>query len=272
MSALSNYTENKLIDHLFRTASFTKPATLHFALFTAAPAEDGTGGTEVSGGNYGRAAVTGSDASFTAPVDAAPGRKTANANPITFGAPGAAWGTITSWGVYDAVSGGNLLAYGNLTAAKTIGANDPAPEWPAGAFVFTARFGTTVLNDLILNHLFRTAAFAKPANLYFGLYTAAPTEAGGGTEVAGGSYARAAVACADASFAAPVLGDGHTENSADIPFLAPTANWGAVLAAGVFDAVSGGNLWIFDDFPAVNVNNGDAAPKIAAGQFDYTVA
>lgn len=272
MSNLSNYAEGKLIDHLFRTASFAKPATLYFALFTTIPGEDGAGGVEVSGGNYARVAVTGSDANFTAPVDATPGRKTANANVITFGAPSAAWGTVIGYGVYDAASGGNLIAAGSLTASKVIGATDPAPEFPAGAFVFTARFGTTVLNDKILAHLFRTTAFAKPTNLYLGLYTAAPTDAGGGTEVSGGSYARVSVACADASFAAPVAGDGHTENSADITFATPTANWGAVLAAGVFDAASGGNLWIWDDFPAVNVNNGDAAPKIAAGQFDYTVA
>ena len=44
MSALSNYAEGKLIDHLFRTASFAKPATLYFALFTTIPGEDGAGG------------------------------------------------------------------------------------------------------------------------------------------------------------------------------------------------------------------------------------
>lgn len=274
MSNLSNYAEAKIIDHVFRTASFAKPATLYFALFTTIPGEDGAGGVEVSGGNYGRIAVTGSDANFTAPADAAPGRKTQNANPITFGAPSAAWGTVVGYGVYDATSGGNLLALGSLSASKVIGASDPAPEFPAGAFVFTARLGTTVFNDKILNHLFRTTAFAKPTNVYFGLYTAAPTDAGGGTEVstAGTAYARATVACADANFSAPVAGDGHTENASDIAFAAPTANWGAVLAAGVFDAVTAGNLWLYDDFPAVNVNNGDAAPKIAAGQFDYTVA
>ena len=272
MSALTDYTEGKIIDHVFRTGSFTKPATLYFALFTTTPVDAGTGGVEVTGGNYARVAVTGSDANFTAPADASPGRKTTNANAITFNAPSAAWGTVVGYGVFDQASGGNLLACGNLTASKVIGATDPAPEFPAGAFVFTSRLGTTVLNDKILSHLFRTTAFTKPSNLYFGLYTAAPTDAGGGTEVTGGSYARATVACADASFAAPVAGDGHTENSADIAFAAPTANWGGVLAAGVFDALSGGNLWIWDDFPVVNVNNGDAAPKIAAGQFDYTVA
>ena len=36
MSALSDYLEGKIIDHIFRTASFTPPATLYFSLHTGA--------------------------------------------------------------------------------------------------------------------------------------------------------------------------------------------------------------------------------------------
>mgnify|MGYP000656172872 FL=1 len=57
MSAMSNYLENKLVDHIFRGVSFTAPAALHVALFTAAPSDSG-GGTEVSGGSYARAALS----------------------------------------------------------------------------------------------------------------------------------------------------------------------------------------------------------------------
>ena len=99
---------------------------------------------------------------------------------------------------------------------------------------------------------------------------ASPATTSTGTEVSGGSYTRPEVVPADAAFAAPVGNDGHTENLADIDFAAPTANWGAIVGSGIYTASSGGNLWFFDDFPAVNVNNGDAAPKIAAGQLDYT--
>lgn len=276
MSALTDYTEGKLIHHIFRSAAFAKPSTLYFALFTTVPNDAGTGGVEVSGGNYARVAVTGSDANFTAPVDVTPGepelgRKTGNANPITFNTPSIAWGTVLGFGIYDAASGGNLLAYGALTASKVIGATDPAPEFPPNAFTFTCRMGTTILNDKILSHLFRTTAFIKPTYVNFGLFTVAPTVLGGGTEVSGAGYVRVAQACLDANFTAPVAGDGHTENTGDITFGTPSANWGGVLAAGVFDLVSGGNLWLFDEFPVVNVNNGDASPKIAAGQFDYTV-
>jgi len=59
MSAMSDYLENKLVDHIFRGVSFTAPAALHVALFTAAPSDSG-GGTEVSGGSYARAALASS--------------------------------------------------------------------------------------------------------------------------------------------------------------------------------------------------------------------
>lgn len=263
MSNLSTYTRHKLLDHVFRTASFAKIGTLYFCLTVS--------GTEVSGGNYARVAVTPSDANFNAPSAGSPsGRKVSNANPIAFNAPNAAWGAVDGWEVRDAASGGNLIASGLLTAAKTIGASDPAPVFPAGAFQFRAAFGTTVFNDLVLSFLFRSASWTKPAGLYPALFTGMPTESGGGTEVSGGAYARPEVVPADAAFAAPVGDDGHTENLADIDFAAPTADWGAIVGAGVYTASSGGNLWFFDDFPTVNVNNGDAAPKIATGQLDYT--
>jgi hypothetical protein len=159
-----------------------------------------------------------------------------------------------------------------LTAAKTIGATDPAPTFPAAAFVFRVAHGTTVYNDLVLNFLFRSATWSKPAALYWSLHTVAPTEAGGGTECTGGAYARVAVTPLDAAFAAPVGSDGHTENLADIVFPSPAGgNWGGVLAQGVNTAASGGSLWFFDDFAVVNVNNGDDAPRVAAGQFDHTI-
>ena len=42
MSALSNYSEKALLDHLLGTATFTKPTTVYVALFTAS---DSTGDT-----------------------------------------------------------------------------------------------------------------------------------------------------------------------------------------------------------------------------------
>lgn len=143
MAALSNFLENRLVDHLLRGQAYTPPSVLHFALFTAAPTDAG-GGVEVSGGSYARAAVSASLSAFagtqgagTSTVSSGTGGSTSNNSAITFPAPSANWNNVTHFGVFDAPTGGNLLWWGPLTAAKTINAGDAAPVWPAGAFSFT---------------------------------------------------------------------------------------------------------------------------------------
>jgi hypothetical protein len=54
MGAMSNYMEDAVVKHFYRTGSFTKPTVLAVGLYTAAPGETG-GGTEVTGGSYARA-------------------------------------------------------------------------------------------------------------------------------------------------------------------------------------------------------------------------
>lgn len=142
MAAMSDYLENRLIDHLFRAQSFSAPTTLYFALYTAAPSDSG-GGTEVSGGSYARASVTTSLSAFkgthgnTTGTSSGTGGSTQNASAITFPTPSGNWGTITHWGVLDASTGGNLLFHGSLTNSKNVNNGDPAPSFPADAFTLT---------------------------------------------------------------------------------------------------------------------------------------
>lgn len=133
MGAKTDYLENQIVDHIFRTASYTKPTTLYVALFTAAPGETG-GGTEVSGGSYARVAVSTGDANWAAPVSG--NATTSNVNAITFPAPTAAWGSVTHWGVFDAASAGNLLIYAALATSKTVNNGDAAPSFAAGALTY----------------------------------------------------------------------------------------------------------------------------------------
>ena len=122
-------------------------------------------------------------------------------------------------------------------------------------------------------HLFRTGSFTKPAALHVGLFTAAPSDAGGGTEVSGGSYARVARAPSDANWTAPNATGGVTGNAAVIAFAAPTANWGTVTHFAIFDAASAGNLLVWGALTASRViNNGDAAPEFAIGALEVTFA
>lgn len=131
------------------------------------------------------------------------------------------------------------------------------------------------LENNIVDWLFRGQAFSPPATLYVGLFTAAPADAGGGTEVSGGAYARVAVTSSLANWAGTQAAgstvassgtSGTTSNNGAIAFPAPSANWGSVVAFGVFDAASAGNLLFYANLTTPKtVNNGDAAPSFAAG-------
>jgi hypothetical protein len=144
MASMTDYLENKLIDHLFRARSFTAPSQLYVGLFTAAPSDAG-GGTEVSGGSYGRATPgVNSDTAWKATQGGTPasassgtGGQTSNPGTLTFPAPTANWGSVTHFGVFDASTAGNLLFHGALTVAKTVNNGDPAPTAVADAITVT---------------------------------------------------------------------------------------------------------------------------------------
>lgn len=138
---MTDFLENKLVDHLFRARSYTAPATIKLSLYTAAPGEAG-GGTEVSGGSYAPVSITTSDTAFEATQGGTPaaassgtGGATQNGSAATFPTPTANWGTVTHVTVDDATD--NPLLYGALTNSKTINNGDPAPSFPAGALDIT---------------------------------------------------------------------------------------------------------------------------------------
>ena len=110
--SFSNYLETKVLGHVFGGTAYTQP-TKYIALYSSAPGEAG-GGTEISGTNYVRQTAT-----FTVTGDTA-----SNTAAIEFPTAGSSWGTITHIGVMDASTSGNLLAYGTLTASKTISSGD----------------------------------------------------------------------------------------------------------------------------------------------------
>ena len=137
------------------------------------------------------------------------------------------------------------------------------------------------LENQLIDHIFRAGTFTKPTVLAIGLFTAAPSDAGGGTEVSGGSYARVQRDPSDTNWTATQGGttgassgtSGHTDNAAAITFPAPTANWGLVTHWGLFDATSGGNLLLWGALTiSKTINNGDPAPSIPTGEFDQTLA
>ena len=138
MASMSNYLENKLADHLFRTTTFSQPAELHVGLLTAAHSDTG-GCTEVSGGSYARVQLNPGDANWkgthasTSGASSGTGGTVSNAVAITFPAPSANWGSVTHFGIYDASSGGNLLFWAALTTPKTVNSGDAAPSFAVDA-------------------------------------------------------------------------------------------------------------------------------------------
>lgn len=122
-------------------------------------------------------------------------------------------------------------------------------------------------------HLFRTGSFTKPTVLGVALFTVTPSDSGGGTEVTGGSYARVDVPPLDANWTGASATNGLTDNAAAITFPAPSANWGVVVAFGIFDATTAGNLLVWGPItPNKTINSGDPAPAFAIGALDVTIA
>ncbi len=125
----------------------------------------------------------------------------------------------------------------------------------------------------IRKHIFRTGSFTKPTVLGVALFTVTPSDSGGGTEVSGGGYARVNVAPLDANWSGASATDGLTDNVAAITFPTPSAAWGTVVAFGIFDATTAGNLLVWGPIsPSKTINNGDPAPAFAAGALDITIS
>ena len=125
------------------------------------------------------------------------------------------------------------------------------------------------LKNELRKHVFRTGSFTKPTTLYMALFTTATTDAGGGTEVTGGSYARVQVGPSDAAWTAHAT-DGRTQNASTVTFATPTATWGTITHTAFFDAITGGNMLFHQPLTTSRtVNNGDPAPAFNANAVDF---
>jgi hypothetical protein len=126
MAQMSNYLEDQLITHLFRTGSFTKPTVLAIALCTASPSDVSTGATIVEVPNaeaYVRQVLNPLDANWAAIVGN--NGTTSNASAISFPtATGVGWGTVTSIAICDSATwgAGNMLFFADLSSPVTVNA------------------------------------------------------------------------------------------------------------------------------------------------------
>lgn len=121
------------------------------------------------------------------------------------------------------------------------------------------------LETEILDHVFAGAAYTAPTTKYLALYTVAPGETGGGTEVTtvGTAYARQSVAFTTTG--------NTTSNSASVEFPTATASFGTVTHVGVFDAATSGNLMAY---AALSANKAIAIGdvfRVPTGDLDITL-
>ena len=122
---------------------------------------------------------------------------------------------------------------------------------------------TNFLETEILDHVFAGAAYTAPSTKYLALFTGAPGETGGGTEVTGGAYARQTVAFTTSG--------NTTSNNAAVEYHTATANYGTVTHVGVYDASSSGNLKAYAALSSnKTIETGDVF-RVPSGDLDITL-
>jgi len=125
---------------------------------------------------------------------------------------------------------------------------------------------TNHTEDLVLKWLLTTGTATRPTEWHVGLFTAAPGETGGGTEISGNAYARKA-----ATFT--VSGSNPTEatNASAVEFDTATGSWGTITHVAVFDAATSGNMIAYADLAvSKTIGEGDVF-RIPAGDLDITL-
>ena len=115
MSAMSDYLELKILDHITGRTAYTKPSAVYLGLSTGDFTDTGSGSSELSGNGYQRVAVA---------FDAAASGATQNTSAIDFPAATGNWGTVSHYALFDATTGGNALIVGVFDSSKTIETND----------------------------------------------------------------------------------------------------------------------------------------------------
>jgi len=119
------------------------------------------------------------------------------------------------------------------------------------------------LEDAVLNYVFRNSGTPTSAGVHLALFTVAPTDAGGGTEVSGNGYARQ-----ETAFGAP--SGGAIANTVAEAFTASGGSFGTIVAIGIFDASTGGNMIAFDGITSATVGDGDTI-SFAIGDIDISL-
>jgi hypothetical protein len=229
MGALSTFAVNGLQDLTLRGDAFASPTDVYLGWFTTPPGP--SGGIEVTGGGYGREAVTFTAASEgTIEQDAAVTYTVFHAGADQM---------VSGWGIFDAATDGNLLAYGR-TPSHVIRAGQPF-EVPAGDIVVSSNDAhhSDYLANAWLDHLLGGTAYTPPASIHLGLYDVTPTATTDGSQVAG----REAVTFDPAGGQQSVIASASEWAPLDPSNPHTLTGW------AISDAATDGNVLVFADWP-----------------------
>lgn len=286
MSQLTDFAENALIDFM-RGQGLTLPTNWHMAYLSAASDSSVT----ESGGGLTRSAVprsltywAGTQSSGSTSASIGTSHTTSNNTEIPMGTASSEVEAVAI-GMFDASTDGNCWMVFPLTEPLEISIG-AAPSITAGLVSFSLGLSggmTDYLANKLIDLIFRGQSFSWPATMYLAGFTAAPTNAGGGTEIGGGvGYARASIASsleawagtqAAGSVVASSGTGGRTSNNAPVIHPQPTGTQGTWVAGGIYDASSAGNLFWWHALTASrSVNAASAPPNWAAGAIDLGFA
>ena len=122
---------------------------------------------------------------------------------------------------------------------------------------------TNAFETTTLTWLLTASSATRPTAWYIGLFTAAPNDTGGGTEVSGTGYVREAVTFT-------VTGD-TASNSAAVEWPVAGGSWGTITDLAIFDAVTAGNMIGYATLTAAKtIATGDVF-RIPLGDLDVTL-
>jgi len=267
MGSLTNTYENLVLNYIFNHTGTIQNAAVYLALGTTALTDDSSTFTEVNAGGYIRKACTFGTAAAS--------RSISNTSAVQYDQATADWGTIRSWMLYTAESAGTAIAWGSLTADKTVN-NGNTPSVASGEVTIsltTSNGCSTYLANVLLDTIFRNQVFTAP-DTYLGLWTSVLDDASTGStagEVSGGNYSRVQVNTDGAT--SPfwtTASTGTLENSGVITFPTPSASWGTVESMGICDAASTGNLLFYDTSISDSPASGDTV-QYANGALDVSL-
>jgi hypothetical protein len=230
MAGLTNFAEQKALEKYFRNTAYTPASTIYLRLYSVLPADDGTGGTDLTG-------ETGYSAQTVA-FGAYSSRRITNSGTVSFtNSGGGDWPTVVGYGLATAASGGDLLAVGTIAPNATVGAGATLSLTAGEVFVQVSKFGP-YLAQSILDLLFRNT-IVSVTTVYAALFSVAPSDDGtGGTEISASGYTRKS-----ASFAAYASGRCYLSSNVSFTTNAPAA-WGAIAAVAYYTASSGGSFMV----------------------------